>query len=255
MIEYKNCDIVYILKEGINSEELKQSLRSVEALFPHRKIWFVGGQPKDLKPDAALPHKQSGLTKWSRVKSSFRQIMDSDEISENFFLFNDDFFVLKRPRFEFINFAYGTLDKRIKDLENNLSNPSSYSVSLRKLNNKLKEKNYDTINFALHLPMLLNKEMVKKTFTVFPGNTMFRSAYGNINEIPYMYHKDVKIYDNFSTPERDWDFVSTTEESFKKGEVGKYIRNIFDKPSKYEINKPKEETKELYTEEGEDRYC
>ena len=53
-------DIVFVLKDKLDTEELRYSLRSIEKNFPHRYVWFVGGQPEGFKPDRALPHKQSG---------------------------------------------------------------------------------------------------------------------------------------------------------------------------------------------------
>ena len=248
--DYKNCDIVYILKEGIVPEELKYSLRSVDQQFPHRKVWFVGAQPEGLYPDARLEHRQFGSNKWERVRSSYNQIILNPEISETFFLFNDDFFVLQRPRLTFINFVDGTLTHRTNELRKNLGTDSSYSRNLEKLNTELKLKGMDTLNFALHLPILLDKSLVKYTLLTFPENPMFRSAYGNLNDVPYMSHKDVKIYDYNSVPGEDWDYVSTTEESFAKGKVGECIRNKFPDPCRYEGPYQKN-IKERYTEEGD----
>ena len=172
------------------------------------------------------------------------------DISETFFLFNDDFFILQRPRFTFVNYVDGTLEHRINELRKNLGADSSYSRNLNKLTTELKFKGYDTMNFALHIPILLDKNLVRYTLTQFPENPMFRSAYGNLNDIPYMSHKDVKIYDRESVPGDDWDFVSTTEESFAKGKVGEYIREKFPDPCRYEGPYQKN-IKERYTEEGD----
>ena len=255
MTNQKECDIVYILREDIGRapDELIYSLRSVEQFFPHRKVWFVCGQPTGLTPDERLVHKQCGNNKWERVKSSYLKICDCANISENFFLFNDDFFVLKRPNPEFINFVDGSLEHRIRQLEKNNGFSSNYSKGLSMLALDLRTKHLDTMNFALHVPILYNKTMIKKTIAAFPGNSMFRSAYGNFIQVPYMSHKDVKIYDMTTLPKEDWDFVSTTEESFAKGAVGNYIRQLFPDPSYFEGPKVVS-SKELFTEEGDIRY-
>lgn len=225
----------------------------MEQFFPHRKVWFVCGQPTGLTPDERLIHKQDGNNKWERVKSSYLEICDCANISENFFLFNDDFFVLKRPNPEFINFVDGSLEHRIRQMEKNNGFSSNYSKGLSMLALDLRTKHLDTMNFALHVPILYNKTMIKKTITAFPGNPMFRSAYGNFIQVPYMSHKDVKIYDMTTIPGKDWDFVSTTEESFARGAVGNYIRQLFSDPSYFEGPKVVS-SKELFTEEGDIRY-
>lgn len=247
-------DIVYILKEGMNPDELKYSLRSIQQNFPYRKVWFVGGQPAGLTPDGRIPHKQSGASKWEKVKSSYLQIIGNGEITDDFFLFNDDFFVLKRiDTTDFINYANGTLEKRVRDIETRNGRRSSYTTNLSSLRNLLLLKHCDTISFTVHLPMLYNKEMLANTLKEFPDSPMLRSAYGNFNNIPYIYHKDMKIYDMKSIPDKDWDYVSTTEDTFARGAVGKWIKDKFSEPSRFEGPYTRN-IKELYTEEGEDRY-
>lgn len=59
MINLKNCDIVYFVKNSEYNGELRYSMRSVLKNFPHRKIWFVGGLPKGIKPDYYQPVNQS----------------------------------------------------------------------------------------------------------------------------------------------------------------------------------------------------
>ena len=79
-------DIVYILKETLDTDELRYSLRSVEANFPHRFVWFVGGQPAGFKPDRALPHQQTGANKWEQIRSSMLRVAREPELSEEFFV-------------------------------------------------------------------------------------------------------------------------------------------------------------------------
>lgn len=243
-------DVVYILKEGIESEELRYSLRSVDENFPHRKVWFVGGQPSSLMPDGRIRHKQIGMTKWERVRSSLMEIVRNKDISDEFFLFNDDFFVLTEQSENFINFSNGTIEKRCLDIRKRTGKISNYVRSLDRLKNKLLMRGYDTVSFAVHMPMLLDKAKVEKTLETF-AEPMFRSAYGNLHKVPYIFHEDVKIYDNDSLPVFG-DYCSTTEQSFKDGRVGQFIRERFDKPSRFETDELTSYPRELYTEEGDE---
>lgn len=236
-------DIVYILKNDINSEELRYSLRSVCENFPYRKIFFVGGCPKDIVPDIYIAHEQSGFTKWQKSRSSLLKILKNEELSDEFFLFNDDFFILKKVKGNYINFTNGTIERRINELRKNTGRISGYSAKLSELQTRLKMKGKDNISFAVHIPMLINK---KKALEILSAEKecMFRSFYGNMANIPYTYHEDVKIYDNASLPKFD-DFLSTTDEAFKDGAVGEWIRERFPTPCKYEIDD------EVFTEEEE----
>ena len=248
-------DIVYILREDIkNPDELRYSLRSVAENFPHRKIWFVCGQPEGFYPDGRIAHKQEGKTKWERVRTSLLKVAEYGDITDDFYLFNDDFFVLKKQTEPFTNFVNGTLEKRVRAIQVK-SGYSVYSDMLRRTKDLLTFEGVDTMSFAVHLPMLINKQKMKETLERF-GSPMFRSIYGNINNVPYIFHEDVKIYDDTKIPELDDDYVSTSDHTWISGAVGRYIRDKFPKPCEYEV--PIEErlrkiTRERYTEEGDER--
>lgn len=224
-------DIVYIIKDDLPTTELKYSLRSVEANFPHRLVWFVGGKPDKLKPDRMLRHSQTGPTKWDRIKSSMLEVVKQDELSDEFFLFNDDFFVMKPFEGEFINYVDGTLDDRINEfrLENNMNR---YAQTLVAARNELANSGFEIMNFEVHMPMLFKKTDVFEAVKTCPSPQM-RSIYGNVTGCEFRQHKDVKIHQANMVP-KDADFLSTSDKSFVFGEVGMYIRKVFDKSSRFE---------------------
>lgn len=227
-------DVVYILKEDIESEELRYSLRSLDN-FPHRFVWFVGGQPKGFQPDRAIKHKQVGASKWDMIKSSMLQIIKNEEVSDDFFLFNDDFFVMEPFEGEFTNFVDGTLAERIDELRRNV-NPwlNPYGRTLFKAEQELIGLGCPTMNYDVHLPMLFNKEKTKTSINKCSSPQM-RSVYGNINAVPFIIRPDVKVYDLNTVPKCP-DFLSTNDDIFKNGKVGQYIRATFTNPSKYEVD-------------------
>lgn len=224
-------DVVYILKKEVDSEELRYSLRSLKNL-PHGKVWFVGGQPRGFRPDIALKHQQSGETKWDLIRSSMLKVVTDPELSETFYLFNDDFFVMKPVRGEYINFSDKTLTWRIEDLRREYPWLNHYGRSLVKAREELKTLGCPEINFETHTPMLMQKDIVTESILKCSSPQM-RSVYGNVNRIPFRDRKDVKIYDLDTIPEGA-DFISTNDETFKNGKVGEYIRQRFPKPCRYE---------------------
>lgn len=226
-------DVVYILKEDIDPKELRYSLRSVAANFPHRSLWFVGGQPAGFTPDGRIIHKQCGANKWENVKSSLFEIIRNKDITEDFYLFNDDFFVMQPFTGDFINYAGGTLEHRIQELHRDTGGTSPYCKMLEKTRAELLSEGYDSISFCVHLPMLINKTKLADILSTL-GSPMFRSVYGNMARIPYIYHEDVKIYDRETVPSPDCDYLSTMEDSFNFGKVGEYIRAQFPKPCRFE---------------------
>lgn len=228
----KKIDVVYILKENMDTDELRYSLRSLKNL-PHRYVWFVGGQPEGLKPDIALPHKQAGDSKWDLIRSSMYKVVSDERLSDEFYLFNDDFFVMKKVTGKWVNFADRTLQWRVDDLREQFPWLNPYARTLYKLKEELICLGYDQVNFEVHMPMLFKKELVAESIKLCSSPQM-RSAYGNITRCEWIQHDDVKVYDLDTVPEKP-DFLSTNDKTFRDGAVGEYIRNAFPEPSRFEI--------------------
>ena len=226
-------DVVYILKRELDTEELKFSLRSVDKNFPINRVWFIGGQPKGFRNVVRLQHEQIGNCKWELIRSSMWKAVNAEDLAEEFFLFNDDFFVMKPVDTDsFINFVDGTLSRRIDELHaEHGMNP--YCRTLFKLEQELRTMKEPTMNFDVHLPMLMNKEQVKATLYKCSSPQM-RSAIGNLNRLPFVVHNDVKVYDLESVPV-DETYLSTNDDTFNKGKVGKYIRETFATKSRFEV--------------------
>ena len=225
-------DAIYILKKEVDTEELKFSLRSIEKNFPVNRVWFVGGQPKGFKNVSRLQHEQLGNCKWELIRSSMWKAVNEEDLTEEFFLFNDDFFVMKPVDTDkFKNFVDGTLDRRIQELHTEQGmNP--YCRTLFKLEQELLTMKEPTMNYDVHLPMLLNKGQVKATLYKCSSPQM-RSAIGNINGLPFTIHPDVKVYDLESVP-TDETYLSTNDNTFQNGKVGQYIRDTFKDKSMFE---------------------
>lgn len=226
-------DIVYILKNDIATEELRYSLRSIEKNFPHRFVWFVGGQPKGLNPDRLLRHTQYGANKWLKIKSSMLEVVKQEELSDEFFLFNDDFFVTKPLEKEFVNFTDRTLSDRIEDFRRENPHLNKYAHSLVQTEEELKAHGYGTLNFELHLPMLFEKNKVEAALCSCFSPQM-RSLYGNIAGCKVIDRRDVKVNSLNDIP-CGMDFVSTNDKTFVFGNVGQYIRDLFKEPSRFEV--------------------
>lgn len=245
-------DVVYLLKNNYDEEELRYSLRSVVQNFPFRKIVFVGGCPKGITPDIYLKDEQIGTTKWERSTHSLKKALACDELTEKIWLFNDDFFVMdsiRNPK----NYFGGSLEKRVIDLK--LKNPrgSKYINELDALRGQLIRLKKDTLNFALHIPMLVDRRQAQQLFDEFPKVKMFRSFYGNYFQIDCeLLKEDVKIYDLESLPE-DF-YCSTSDEAFKNGKSGEFLRRYFATATKYEDEDKRLMVKEIFTEEGDLRY-
>lgn len=226
-------DIVYILKKDIDSEELKYSIRSVVENFPYRRIIFYCGCPNDIKPDVMVPFEQEGFGKINKVIATLKEVMNNDDISEDFWLFNDDFFVM-HPYETGLPWINGSLMDLAMHIAGEKYN-SRYVDILKWTDKHLKDWKRPTLSYATHTPMLINREKANMVLKRFEPPFSFRSVYGNFWGIPGTMHKDIKITDNSVMPDDSFIFLSTNDDSFKDGLVGEYIREKFPKPSKYEI--------------------
>lgn len=248
-------DIVYLLKNDYDSEELRYSVRSVVKNFPYHKIIFVGGCPDYITADINIFDKQEGKTKWEKSQHSLKVALENADLTENFWLFNDDFFVMEKIK-EPKTYFNGTLEKRIIDLKARNPKSSAYIRELEVLKGKLTLMRKDTLSFAVHMPMLINRSKALQLLEK-KNVSMFRSFYGNYYEVDCEFHKDVKVYDNETI--LGTEYLSTSDDAFKDGKVGEFIRACFPDPCKYELQKEELNKQnevylpqERYTEEGDE---
>ena len=231
-------DIVYILKDTPENEELVYSLRSLEN-FPHRKVVFVGGCPKNLKPDIWIPVEQDKDTKWSNSANNLKIMCQDSRLTPDVYLFNDDFFVLSPIKF-LPTYKNHDLLALARLVTKNWSIKSEYiDDRIMPTIKELRRLGLSINNYELHVPMLINREKMLVIYDVMSCPVAKRSFYGNYYNIGgvdidqegmqdgSVQNKNGKV--NFSRT-----FVSSTDESWQRN-VGAQIRNLFPRPSRYEL--------------------
>lgn len=224
-------DIAYCIKENGKNEELRYSLRSLINL-PHDRVFIYGHIPKWVQNVVERPMVQRGANKWEKTADSLLRIANDKELSDEFILFNDDFFVMT-PQTELPYYFDRTLEDRINDFRRK-NMISAYTFRLGDAAKALKSKERPTVNYELHLPMVFNKEKFRKLWELYPGIGAKRSLYGNTYGIGGIQRPDCKIYETYARPNPNIDFLSTTDVSFKNGAVGKEIKRRFNTKSNYE---------------------
>lgn len=227
-------DIVYLVKDCPANEELRYSLRSVCENFEFNKIWFYGGRPSYLMPDKYVHVVQNQATKWLRTTSMLRKICENHDITDDWWLFNDDFFIMQKSS-GIEAPCHEDLYKLIVSIENRHGMKSTlYTKQLRETAIELEKRGLPVVNYAIHMPMLINKKKALATLDEFPLKPMFRSIYGNYNNIKGTEIKDCKIASAEREPDPEAVFLSTTDDSFERGKAGKFIRERFTEPCRYE---------------------
>lgn len=241
-------DVVYLIKVDPenNSEELRYSLRSLSNL-PHGRVYIVGEKPDWVTQVTHIPVPQI-QTKAENVAKNMRAAIEHSDISQDFILMNDDFFIMNSlSRLPDLNF--GTMENVIALYNKRYPQGSEYIDSMKRLFQLLVERGCQCpISYELHTPMVFDKQKLLQMYAQAHGRMFqIRTYYGNLygdtegNTVP-----DVKIFLEpiHNNPEYNenpeeylsrQDLLSATGGAFKKGFVGRYIRAKFPDKSEYEL--------------------
>lgn len=215
LLYMEDMDVVYICRSGPN-EELRYSVRSVEKHLPHRKIWVVGQKPEWYK--GAFLEVADNNFKYANARANLLAIVNSKEISEDFILMNDDFFII-RPVQKVEYFYNGSLKEK-EESQKLLTTNGSY---VKLLSNTIEDLGHlgidDPLNYEVHIPMPLNKEKLKSV--IRNKISLWRSLYGNINGVGGTDTEDVKIYPpqmegykSYNWKDKTFPYISTQDASF-----------------------------------------
>lgn len=232
-------DVVYFIKDTPDNEELRYSLRSLEKNWRYKNVWFCGGCPRGLVPDRHFKLRQEGMSKWDRVRNMLRQVCENNDITEDFWLFNDDFFILKPISEDMLPQFNGNLQPYIERIDKRHGGmPNDYTSRLKIAVDALQESGKTTFNYEVHKPMLISRKKALEVLDKFEGIPAFRSLYGNYFEIGGESKHDMKIeilnYGKMDDVKNIWEFLSTSDESFEQGMAGQFIRESFKERSRFE---------------------
>jgi hypothetical protein len=206
--------------------------------MPHENIVVVGGKP-DWYTGRFIPvDSGSSTNKYENTKNNIRQIVASPDISNDFVLMNDDFYVLK-PIDQLQYYHNGLLSDKIAEFVR-YTTWSTYTNVLTRTMSVLNNLGFqDPLDYTLHIPMMFNKQKLAEVL-VHPIASI-RTLYGNIYKVGGRKMLDVKVHPknhqyapkSFDYLNEDSVFLSTADRTFdrvKKNLLGP----MFNEPSKYE---------------------
>lgn len=212
-------------------------MRSVEKNMPHKRVWIFGGCPPNIVPDVRIRVEQQGKTKWDRVRNMFKMACENKELTDNFILFNDDFFIMQ-PTDRIDPMYRGTLEEYATIIEKNFWNrQTSYTKILRECDAELERLGTTRFAYELHIPFIFNKERVLQIIRDYPNQHCTRTFYGNLYNIEGEKRSDVKVFnDRPAFDYKESQFLSTDDSVVNiNNNVWRYIKKQFDKRSKWEI--------------------
>lgn len=184
-------DVVYPVRPGENNPELKFSLRTLAANLPHDRVWLVGEKPSWTTGvefiEGGNPHSNKTANYSYNVLLACREAA----VSENFLLFNDDFFVTA-PMPEIPVYHRGPLSVHLRQSRHRAD---WWAKGLRRTARMLYDAGInDCLSYELHVPMPVNKFAMLSTLERFcePPPGFLRSLYGNEHRIGGERLADVK---------------------------------------------------------------
>lgn len=223
-------DCVYICRPGDN-EELRYSIRSIVTNMPHDNLWLVGYKPSWYVGNfISVPNT---TTKFENIRLAMKAAAEHNEISDNFILMNDDFFVIKPVNPNKVLHG-GLLIDKINRYRSMIESGRYINLLENTYKFLIKSGIKDPLDYDIHTPMVFNKNNLLQIINRrhFP-----RSLYGNIFNIGGEFTNDVKIYPYNSLlknklPENS-PYISTQDDSFENL-LNTLLKDRFIKPSQYE---------------------
>ena len=227
-------DFVYICRDGEN-EELRYSIRSVLLSFPEAKVWVVGGKPKWYSGNHVFLEQDNN--KYVNAVNNLKAVCDTSDISDNFILMNDDFFIIKKIE-TIEQFYNGLLSEKI-DKFIKITGSSMYIKKLITTNNKLNKLGFTKpLDYELHVPMPMHKAGLLYILNEYP-ECLWRSMYGNLFNVGGSQMEDVKVYKNKRHAARSAQITKnsiylSTEDTGLTIMVDNIFKELLTNPSPYE---------------------
>lgn len=222
-------DVLYPVKP-IPSREMLYSVRSLAKNYKHDTLFVCGGYPQWLKDFVYIHNDQKG-NKWQNAGGNIRKACEWDMLSDDFVLFNDDFYILK-PVDEPKNYYSGSLKDKIERHPEN-----RYRFRLQKTYDYLMSIGIEEPrNYELHLPMVYNKHNMREITHTFPDIADYatRSLYGNlyVTDAEEL-EDDVKLWEQEHTVPEDWTYLSISDKYYQSRNFDQ-IRYKFSEKCRYE---------------------
>ena len=226
---------VYLVRPGDQNDELRYSLRSLEANLPPGDVAIVGYRPTWVTGVLHIPGNRYGTNKQRNVYDNVLTAARCDVLPDQVVWMNDDFITLAP--------AVPAMAHRCTLAEHidGLTSRSWWYRSLRATADWLRHNGHDDpLSFELHRPFPTDRRLMADALVraakVQPGNPpQWRTLYGNVavaagHDVGPR-EADGKVY-RADTPEPAGPWLSTTDASFPA--VRAKVEALFPEASRWE---------------------
>lgn len=221
-------DVVYTCRNGSN-EELRYSLRSLVNV-PHDRVWIFGGWPAWVNNVTIVATPQKA-PKYDVTFNSTREACLNPEVSDPFWLWNDDFYAIAPTSPE--HYHRGPVRDVLSIYEEKFPT-GTYALGMRNTLEVLEANGcQDPLSYELHVPLVVHKAPMLEAIRMGDGHLRWnkRTAYGAIAGIGGEYMADVKVYDS-TTLNHEGPWLSSCDRTYQA--VYRGLKTLFPEPGIHE---------------------
>lgn len=226
-------DVVYTNRDGDNPE-LRYSLRTL-AHVDHDRVWIFGGAPVWINPDTVTHHpRRQAATPYASTRGHIQAACSTDEVSDPFLLWNDDFYAMQKVGTMSI-YHRGPLESM---LERFITMKTPWGKGLRETAALIEKRGLLTgaMSYDIHLPLVVYKagmtEALRLAKNIRTDAIHLRTLYGAVAVLEGVEHHDPKLMRR-SDPFPSGAWLSSSDDTFRPT-VEPVLRYLFPGKSPYE---------------------
>jgi hypothetical protein len=236
-------DIVYPMGRGSvwQDNELKYSLRSISMYLKNMgKVVIIGHCPEWCKPDIHIPLDDLHLNISRNIKDKIYRAAKDERITEDFMVFNDDYFFLRETDITDYPFYYKC---NLEYTVGPANQGNAYQKYAQTTYDLLKAKGLTTFNYDTHKPIIYNKakfiEIADAHSWKGTHGPIIKSLYCNVLGVTGVPEHDCKI--NHPHVTEVWRRIIQGKEMISIGDRAlnrsfkELLRELYPSKSPYEI--------------------
>lgn len=230
----RSRDALFVVHPDVPRKEFQYALRSLD-FIDHGTVWVLGGKPDWLINVRHLPLKR--MEKWKALTQVWHDIVGVEELTSEFIYTEDDYFITE-PVDDIPNYTHPQNLNTRTGSGGDSRGKGGWCESMKHTRDILVEHGIeDPHSFDVHIPMIVEKDLVPIEWDDKRGPLRFRSLIGNTStQEPTPIARDVKCHraaDVKSVQGHGIGFLSSAYKTFPKG-VEPVMRELFPEPCRYE---------------------
>lgn len=239
-------DLAYIVRPGDNNEELRHSLRSVEAnVTGFRNIWIAGTVPTWVRNVRALPIPPKP-EKFANQRQSVTALCEAPGVADTIVIFNDDHFVTDPIDASSVPvFHLGPAeDLAARLIDNHAIDPRNrWLRAVRKTASWVEQQGHpNALAYEAHTPLPFRTAALRDALAAYPAERILcypelyaLAGAGDVGvsagncKVARLADAELRAKMELSMP-----YLSSNDDTFAAGAIGDHIRATFPTPSRYE---------------------